>query len=60
MPDRNKQNERDSSNDNLNSKEPNEIDRAPEQDIEKVSLESQKGKKVDADLAEESDKPLEP
>ena len=59
MPDRNQQNERDSSNENLNSKEPNEIDRAPEQDIEKVSIESQKGKKVDADPTQESDKPLQ-
>ena len=59
MPDRNHSNERNPQDDNLNAKEPTEIDQAPKQDINKVSLESQKGKKVDADPSKESDRPIE-
>jgi hypothetical protein len=59
MPDRNHSNERNPQEDNLNAKEPTEIDQAPKQDINKVSLESQKGKKVDGDPSKESDRPIE-
>jgi len=59
MPDRNQEVERNSTPDNLNSKAPAEIDKAPKQDIQKASLESQKGKKVDADPTQESDRPVE-
>ena len=60
MPDRNQQNPRNVTPDRLNAKDPAEIDKAPEQDIEKVTLESPKGKnKVDGDLSQESDRPLE-
>ena len=59
MPDRNQSNERNSQDDRLNAKEPSEIDQAPKQDINKVTLESQKGKKVDADPSKESDRPIE-
>jgi hypothetical protein len=59
MPDRNQENERNSAPDNQNSKAPGEIDKAPKQDIQNAHLESQKGKKVDADPTEESDRPVE-
>jgi hypothetical protein len=60
MPQPNQSNERSQSNDNLNAKEPTEIDQAPEQDMNKVTVESQKGKnKVDGDLSRESDRPME-
>lgn len=60
MPDRNHSNESNTQEDNLNAKEPSEIDQAPKQDINKVTMESQKGKnKVDGDLSKESDRPME-
>jgi hypothetical protein len=60
MPDRNQSSERNEQDDRLNAKEPSEIDQAPQQDINKVTVESQKGKnKVDGDLSKESDRPLE-
>ena len=65
MPDRNQANERNTQerntqDDNLNAKEPTEIDQAPKQDINKVTMDSQKGKnKVDGDPSKESDRPME-
>ncbi|MGZ5190268.1 MAG: hypothetical protein ACXWCZ_04565 [Flavisolibacter sp.] len=60
MPDRNHSNETETQDNRLNAKEPSEIDQAPEQDMNKVNVESQQGKnKVDEDLSKESDRPME-
>ena len=57
MPDRNQTNERNSQEDQLNAKEPSEIDQAPKQDINKVNLEPQQGKnRAEGDLSKASDR----
>ena len=60
MLDRNQTNDRNVQDDQLNAKEPSEIDQAPKQDINKVNLEPQQGKnRADGDLPSESDRPME-
>ena len=60
MPDRNQPNEKNLPDDQLNAKEPSEIDQAPKQDINKVNLEPQHGKnRADGDLSKESERPME-
>ena len=60
MPDRNQTSDKNVQDDQLNAKEPSEIDQAPKQDINKVNLEPQHGKnRADGDLPRETDRPME-